>query len=254
MSLYDERLRLATDITSRLIDLYAEAIHAVGLHGSMAHGEIDERSDLDFAVVTGEAGTVPERYCRVDGVLVSLGVITQARYLELAARIGPDWSVSSDEYLHTLALHDPEGFFELLRDAHLRSVDSAPDQVFVQAARSDLLEALEWLDKGDRCWESGSPAAATICLDGALVDLALAIGLLTRTRWRGRHLAVAAAIDAGTFVEGFRGPYVNACRAEDALSERLQAARHATGALRWHLSEAGAETEVVSVEELLPSE
>lgn len=78
----------------------------------------------------------------------------------------------------------------------------------------------------------------------------LAIGLLTRTRWRGRHLAVAAAIDAGTFVEGFRGKYVNACRAEDALSERLQAARHATGALRWHLSEAGAETEVVSVEEL----
>jgi predicted nucleotidyltransferase len=56
---HDERLRLAADLTERLLGRHGAGIVAVGVHGSVARGDDGEESDLDLAVVT----TAPRSRC-----------------------------------------------------------------------------------------------------------------------------------------------------------------------------------------------
>ena len=85
---HDERLRLAADLTERLLDRHRAAIVAVGVHGATARGEDGEESDLDLAVVTvGPEAEVPDRYLRHRGIVVDLGAIAADAYLEEAGRV-----------------------------------------------------------------------------------------------------------------------------------------------------------------------
>ncbi|HEX3213633.1 MAG TPA: nucleotidyltransferase domain-containing protein, partial [Actinomycetota bacterium] len=73
---HDERLRLAADLTERLLERHRATIAAVGVHGSVARGDDGEESDLDLAVVTtGPEVEVPARYLRHRGTVVDLGSI-----------------------------------------------------------------------------------------------------------------------------------------------------------------------------------
>jgi predicted nucleotidyltransferase len=80
---HDERLRLAADLTERLIDRHGAAIVAVGVHGPVARGDDGDESDLDLAVVTtGPEVQVPDRYLRHRGTVVDVGAIGADAYLE----------------------------------------------------------------------------------------------------------------------------------------------------------------------------
>src|SRR5919112_5621085 len=111
---HDERLRLAADLTERLLDRHKAGIVAVGVHGSVARGDDGEDSDLDLAVVTtGPEVEVADRslYLRPGGLVVDLGAIGAEVYLEEAGQIGPAYPLGSDQYVHHLPVHDPGGDF-----------------------------------------------------------------------------------------------------------------------------------------------
>src|SRR5919112_1805005 len=97
---HDERLRLAADLTERLLDRHKAGIVAVGVHGSVARGDDGEESDLDLAVVTaGLEAEVPDRYLRHRGTVVDVSAIGADAYLEEATQIGPAWPLAADQYL-----------------------------------------------------------------------------------------------------------------------------------------------------------
>jgi predicted nucleotidyltransferase len=180
---HDERLRLAADLTERLLDRHRAAIVAVGVHGAAARGEDTDESDLDLAVVTvGPEAEVPDRYLRHRGIVVDLGAIAADAYLEEAGHIGPAWPLASDQYVNQLAVHDPGGYFHKLQHVHQAAVEEAE-------LAGDLL-------------------TTQVAVKEAAVLAALVVGLHTRTAYRGTSHALhatAATTAAGPgFAEAYR--------------------------------------------------
>jgi hypothetical protein len=208
---HDERLRLAADLTERLLDRHGAAIVAVGVHGSVARGDDGEESDLDLAVVTaGPEAQVPDRslYLRDPGLVVDLGAIAADAYLEEAGHIGPAWPLAADQYVSHLAVHDPGGYFHKLKHVHEAAVEEAGPEVFAAAAGYDLVQLLSW-DATARAAElAGDLLTTQAALKEAAVLAALVVGLHTRTAYRNLahalHATAATEAAGPAFAEAYR--------------------------------------------------
>jgi predicted nucleotidyltransferase len=206
---HDERLRLAADLTERLLDRHKAAIVAVGVHGSVARGDDGEESDLDLAVVTsGPEVELPDRYLRHRGTVVDLGAIAADLYLEEAGHIGPAWPLAADQYVNHLAVHDPGGFFHKLQHVHQAAVEESPPEVFLAAAGFDLVQLLSWEATARAAELAGDLPTTQVAVKEAAVLAALVVGLHTRTAYRNlTHALHATAVTqaAGSgFAEAYR--------------------------------------------------
>jgi hypothetical protein len=192
---HDERLRLAADLSERLLDRHGAGIVAVGLHGSVARGDDGEESDLDLAVVTtGPQVQVPDRYLylRHPGLVVDLAAIGADAYLEEASHIGPAWPLAADQYVNHLAVHDPGGYFHKLKHVHEAAVEETGAEVFAAAAGFDLVQLLSWEAKARAAELAGDLLTTQVALKEAAVLAALVVGLHTRTAYRNTSHALAA--------------------------------------------------------------
>jgi len=208
---HDERLRLAADLTERLLDRHKAGIVAVGVHGSVARGDDGEESDLDLAVVTtGPEVEVPDRtlYLRPGGLVVDLGAIGADAYLEEAGHIGPAWPLASDQYVHHLAIHDPGGYFHKLQHVHQAAVEEAGPGVFAAAAGFDLVQLLSWEAKARAAELAGDLLTTGVAVKEAAILAALVVGLHTRTAYRNTAHALHATATTGAagpaFAEAYR--------------------------------------------------
>ena len=251
MSLHEDLLAVARDITTMLLEKYGDEIVAVGLHGSVARGNVHEGSDIDFSVVTRNKDSVPEHELRVGNVLVSLGTGSRDEYLEAATRITYHWSIAGGEFLDFLALRDPDGFFDELRETWVKAMAGKSEMDFLLMARDNLFEAYEWAWKADRDLAERSDAETAISLNEGLIATALAIGLMTRTSWTSRGEAVAQAAEAGAGIDGFADSFRVAADPGADLRARLSAFHKALEALERHLEAKGAPLQLASIDELL---
>src|SRR5919106_6539315 len=207
---HDERLRLAADLTERLLDRHKAGIVAVGVHGSVARGDDGEESDLDLAVVTtGPEIEVPDRYLylRPGGLVVDLGAIGADAYLEEAGHIGPAWPLAADQYVNHLAVHDPGGFFHKLTHVHEAAVEEAGAEVFAAAAGFDLVQLLSWEATAQAAELAGDVATTLVAVKESAVLAALVVGLHTRTAYRDLAHALHATAATGAAGPGFAEAY-----------------------------------------------
>jgi hypothetical protein len=206
---HQDRLALGRELTARLLDRHgADALRAVGAHGSVAHGDERDEADLDLAVVTaGQEVEVADRALRHHGVVVDLGVITAEAYLHEAAQVGPTWPLAADQYVNHLPLHDPGGFFHQLRHAHETAMEAAGDEVFLAAAGYDLVQLLAWEGRARSAELHGDLPGAMLAVKEAALLAALVVGLATRTAFRDAAHALTATALAGGTPPGFAEPY-----------------------------------------------
>jgi predicted nucleotidyltransferase len=205
----EEKLGFARLLTARLLAAHGEdRLVALGVQGSLARGDDTEGSDLNLAVITADPEVhVPDRTLSYQGTVVDLAAITADAYLEQATQIGPLWPVAADQYLHTLALHDPTGYFQRLRQAHQEAVAQAPGEAFLEAAGYDLVRLLA-LDAKARAAELyGDVAGALLAVREALVFAALVVGLVTRTPYRNDVHAVRTVAGGAGAPPGLLEPY-----------------------------------------------
>jgi kanamycin nucleotidyltransferase len=208
---HDERLRLAADLSERLIDRHGAAIVAVGVHGPAARGDDGEAADLDLAVVTaGPEVQVPDRslYLRDLGTVVDLGAIDADAYLEEAGHIGPAWPLAADQYVNQLAVHDPGGYFHKLKHVHEAAVEEAGPEVFAAAAGYDLVRLLSWEGTARAAELAGDLLTTQVAVKEAAVLAALVVGLHTRSAYRNTahalHAAAATEVAGPAFGAAFR--------------------------------------------------
>jgi predicted nucleotidyltransferase len=206
---HDERLRLAADLTERLLGRHGAAIVAVGVHGSVARGDDGEESDLDLAVVTtGPEAAVADRYLRHRGTVVDLAAIAADAYLEEAGQIGPAWPLAADQYVNHLAVHDPGGFFHKLKHVHEAAVEEAAPEAFLAAAGFDLVQLLSWEAAARAAELAGDLPTTQVAVKEAAVLAALVVGLQTRTAYRNLahalHATAATAAAGPAFAEAYR--------------------------------------------------
>jgi hypothetical protein len=182
---------LAEEISAALCRRWPAEIHAIGAHGSLAHGDDADSHGIDLVVVTHRpgAGPVPNTR-RIDGTIVDLDVICVEEYLRYARSLSTSWPLVADQYLTTKPLYDPAGWHPRLRDAHLARLAETGGGEFAALARdawchadatyAEALRLAQWHDTG----------GALLTLGAARLATAVVEGLLTRTYFRDSADAV----------------------------------------------------------------
>ncbi|GAA1898855.1 hypothetical protein GCM10009687_80460 [Asanoa iriomotensis] len=170
---------------------YPADILAIGVHGSLAHGDDHDTSDVDLVVVTYRPGAGPRPVARrVDGVLVDLGVMGAEEYLRHARTLSTSWPLAADRYVTTKPIYDPEAWLEKLRDVHLGRLAEARNAEFTALAREAWCRGASAHARATRLAAWYETDVALVMLAEARLAAATVIGLLTRTYFRNGADAV----------------------------------------------------------------
>jgi predicted nucleotidyltransferase len=192
------RWYLATRLRDVLLRRWSAEIQAIGVHGSLAHGDDSEGSDVNLVVVTYRPGGGPRSVLRrVDGVLVDLTALTGEEGLRRARELTPRWPLIADRYVTTKDLFDPRGWFAQQRDAHLTRLAETRPAEFSALARRNWCVAAGAHARAVRLAQWYDTDAAMVLMSEARLHTAMVTGLLSRTYFRNRADAVRRAGTAG---------------------------------------------------------
>jgi hypothetical protein len=187
----DPRWVVAEEVAEALRRRWGGELQAIGVHGSLAHGDDAHALEVDLVVVTRRARTGPAPGTRrVAGVIVDLGVISADEYLRHARTLTTSWPLAADQYITTKPLHDPDGWLPRLRDTHLAQLAQTEAHVFAALAREAWYRAKRAQVLARRMAERYETDGAMLVLGEARLGVALVAGLLTRTYFRGTADAV----------------------------------------------------------------
>lgn len=170
---------------------YPADVLAVGVHGSLAHGDDTDTSDVDMIVVTYRPGSGPRPVTRrVDGVLVDLSVIGADQYLRHARTLSTSWPLAADRYMTTKPIHDPDAWLERLRDTHLSRLADARPAEFSTLAREAWCRAASAHARAIRLTQWYDTDTAMLMIGEARLSASMVVGLLSRTYFRNSADAV----------------------------------------------------------------
>lgn len=189
--LANPRWVLAEQVAEAARRRFPADVLAVGVHGSLAHGDDTDTSDVDLVVVTYRPKTGPRPSMRrVDGVLLDFGVVAADEYLQHARTLSTSWPIVADQYVTTKAVHDPHRWLDRLRDTHLARLADASGREFTTLAREAWCRAASAHARATRLAEWYATDAALLMLSEARLSAALVVGLLSRTYFRNSADAV----------------------------------------------------------------
>lgn len=190
---------LAIRLREAVLDRWRPDVQAIGLCGSMAHGDDTDSSDINLVVVTFRPRTGPRPARRkVDGIPVDLRVITAEEGLGQARQLTSPWPLQADAFITTFPLLDPRGWFKDRREAHLTLLAEARPMEFTGQARHNWAVADGAHTRAVRLARGYDTDAAAILMAEARLHAAMVTGFLTRTYFRNaadavRHTGVANA-------------------------------------------------------------
>ncbi|KUL35758.1 nucleotidyltransferase domain-containing protein [Actinoplanes awajinensis] len=193
------RAALAVRLSDAVRSRWPADVHAVGIRGSLAHGDDSETSDVNLVVLTLRPRTGPKSSLRkVDGVPIELEVLTADEALAQARQLTPRWPLLADRYMTVYPLHDPTGCFKEHREAHQDLLAEARPAEFTQLARHNWAIANGARQRAIRLAQWHDTDAALVMIAQARVNAALVTEFLTRTWFRNavdavKHTGVAAA-------------------------------------------------------------
>ena len=194
------------DLAVRLCELiqrrWSAEVQAVGVHGSLAHGDDQDGSDVNLLVVTYRPGGGPRPALRkVDGTLVDVEVVTDEEGLRRARQLTPRWPLEADRFVTTRVLHDPCGWFGRQRDVHLARLAEARPPEFTGLARHNWEMASAAHARAVRLAEWYETDAALVMIAESRLRAALVAGFLTRTYFRNPADAVKRTAVAGADIQ-----------------------------------------------------
>ncbi|MDR6325630.1 nucleotidyltransferase domain-containing protein [Actinoplanes couchii] len=190
---------LAIRLREAVLDRWRAEVLAIGLCGSMAHGDDSDSSDVNLVVVTSRARTGPKPVRRlVDGIPVDLRVFTAEDGMGQARLLAPMWPLLADAFITTFPLLDAHNWFKDRREAHLMLLTEARPMEFTGLARHNWAVASGAHARAVRHAQRYDTDAASMMMAEARLYAAMVAGFLTRTYFRNtadavRHTGVAAA-------------------------------------------------------------
>ena len=202
LDLSSPRGRLAIRLRDVIERRWPAEVRAIGVHGSLAHGDDHDSSDVNLVVVTYRPGAGPRTALRrVDGILVDLRVTTAEDALREAGELTPRWPLTAERFLGTRPLHDPRSCFAEQRDAHLARLAAARPPDFTGPARHNWEIAAAAHGRAVRLAEWYETDTALVMIAEARLHASLVAGLLSRTYFRNAADAVRRTGLAGADVQ-----------------------------------------------------
>ena len=112
-----QRVELARQISTRILETYKSTVLAVYVCGSTAKKLDRPYSDLEMVCVVRDGTEIPMKYYIHDGLLVEIDYHQESEYLKAAHKPGWDWPIQADQYRNHIVLFDQDNWMRKLGEA-----------------------------------------------------------------------------------------------------------------------------------------
>lgn len=121
----EEKMKIIQTVTDRLMERYGEDIMAIGVYGSMAYQKEGRYSDIEMHVVTKDGVSIPGHEFIYGKYKLELSCREKSKLFERAARLDDGWSIWAGSFTNIMAIHDPEGIFDKVKELPYQATDEA---------------------------------------------------------------------------------------------------------------------------------
>lgn len=147
---HEERMKLASDLTKKIVDSYGENVLFIGVYGSTARAEDKEFSDLELLVIMKHPAK--SKMFIYKDIVVLIHFITHENALKnLGDVTGPWWLGWVGTLLYTKRLYGEEKLLDKFRNI----VNSISDKKYAEAAANSLVWTYEFFNQIRNAYQNG---------------------------------------------------------------------------------------------------
>ena len=114
---HEGRVRIARDISDRVVEKYGDDILAVYICGSTSKKLDRPYSDLELIVVVSDTAEISMKYYLHRGLIIQIEYLNSSKILRDAEQLTDNWPWEADQYRNRIALYEREGWFGRLDEA-----------------------------------------------------------------------------------------------------------------------------------------
>ncbi len=146
---HEDRVRIAKEVSGRIIQSYGENVVAVYIIGSTSKNLDRPYSDLEMiAALRDDAANEPSmKYYIYNGLIVQVEYRTESYTLKDASRLTREWPLAADESHNRIILFERQGFFSRL-DRAGREAETADTKEVVGYGIVGMFEGLAVMMNG----------------------------------------------------------------------------------------------------------
>ncbi len=132
---HEGRLRIAHQISDRIVEKYGSDILAAYVCGSTSKKLDRPLSDLELIVIVRNQVEIPMKYYLHRGLIIQIEYLKSSDTLAAAERLTDNWPWEADQYRNRIALYERDGWFRKLDEAVERNDKAAT----VEAVRKSFM-------------------------------------------------------------------------------------------------------------------
>jgi len=136
---HEGRLRIAHQISDRIVEKYGSDILASYVCGSTSKKLDRPFSDLELIVVVRDQAEISMKYYLHQGLIIQIEYLKSSDTLAAAERLTDNWPWEADQYRNRIALYERDGWFRKLDEAVERNDKAAT----VEAVRKSFMMMTE---------------------------------------------------------------------------------------------------------------
>jgi len=110
-------LRIAHQISARIVEKYGSDVMAVYVYGSTSKKLDRPYSDLEMIVVVRDRAEIPMKSYLHQGLIINIEYLRSSNVLEAAEQFTKNWHWEADQYRNRIALYERDGWFTKLDEA-----------------------------------------------------------------------------------------------------------------------------------------
>lgn len=197
----EEKLRIANEIKTRLLNRFKESILAIGIYGSTGKGTAGPYSDLEMHVITDNDTKMEQHEFIYDPFKIEISSRTKDEIYRDARKIDDMWPIKAGAFVHVLALYDPYHIFEELKGLALHI---SMEQVKDIMREFMIWEPYETMGKIRNNWLNGNTDYLSVGARDLSWQTAKLIGLANRKYYCTRATTYKESLQMELQPAGFK--------------------------------------------------
>src|SRR5213083_2094216 len=141
---HEGRLRIAYQISARIVEKYGSDVMAVYVYGSTSKKLDRPYSDLEMIVAVRDRAEIPMKSYLHRGLIINIEYLRSSNVLDAAAQFTKDWHWEADQYRNRIDLYERDGWFTKL-DRAVEKNDKADSAEAIRKSFMMMTESIAFM-------------------------------------------------------------------------------------------------------------
>lgn len=197
----EEKLEMIDTLKERLLAARGGDILAIGVYGSIAFGMEGPYSDIEMHVITNDGARMETLEFVYDRFKIELSTNDKSTFLKEAENMDDLWPITAGTFIHIIPIHDPENFFEQVKDLPFKASDGVRRDVMKQFM---VWEPYETVAKIRTNYSTGNLTYLPLGAKDLLWQTAKLIGLANKSYYTTRARTFEESLAMESIPAGYR--------------------------------------------------